>query len=178
MTQEQKYEVVALRDGYEIRHYPPCVLAQVQLTGDFNEAGSNAFGSLFRFISGANRAGKKISMTAPVLQHSSQSTRLKVWDDHTVSFVLPTEMTIEDAPAPTDDRVTLRRTSDQLVAALRFSGRMSVENYETNTRRLQEYLARDGYLLSDVPRIARFNAPWTPGFMRRNEIQIPVALPN
>jgi SOUL heme-binding protein len=83
-------------------------------------------------------------------------------------------MTFDDAPAPTDGRVQLHRTADQLVAALRFSGRMSVENYETQMRRLQEYLTRDGYLPTDAARVARFNAPWTPGFMRRNEIQIPI----
>ena len=174
MTQEQKYTVVSLHDGYEIRHYPSCVLAQVEMSGDFDTAGSNAFSSLFRFISGANQSGKKIAMTSPVLQQSSQSTKRKVWDEHTISFVLPADMTFDDAPAPTDGRVQLHRTADQLVAALRFSGRMSVENYETQMRRLQEYLTRDGYLPTDVARVARFNAPWTPGFMRRNEIQIPI----
>lgn len=174
MTQEQKYTVVTSQDGYEVRHYPSCVVAEVKTSGDFDAAGGRAFGSLFRFISGANQSGKKISMTAPVIQQSSQSTRLKVWDEHTVSFVMPADMTIADTPAPNDSHVTVRQTSDQLVAALRFSGRMSVNNFETNTRKLQEFLLRDGYLQSDVARIARFNAPWTPGFLRRNEIQIPV----
>ena len=176
MAQEQKYSVVSDRDGYQIRHYPTCVVAEVKVSGDFDTAGSTAFGSLFRFISGSNGAGEKISMTAPVIQQSRQSTRLQVWDEHIVSFVMPANMTIADTPLPTDSRVTVRQVSDQLVAALRFSGRMSIENFETNTRRLQEYLVRDGYIQTDVARIARFNAPWTPVFMRRNEIQIPVAL--
>jgi len=174
MTAEQIYTVVANRDGYEVRNYPKCVVAEVKVAGDFDAAGSHAFGSLFKFISGANGAGQKISMTAPVIQQSSQSTRLQVWDDHTISFVMPANMTIRNTPVPTDSHVKLREVSDQLVAALRFSGRMSVENFESNSRRLQEWLVRDGYLQSDVARIARFNAPWTPGFMRRNEIQIPV----
>jgi len=174
MTQEQKYTVVAARDGYEVRHYPSCVVAEVKVAGDFDSAGSQAFRSLFNFISGANRAREKISMTAPVIQQSSQSTRLQVWDEHTISFVMPAEMTMETTPVPSDGSVHLRKVSDQLVAALRFSGRMSVENFESNKRRLEELTARDGYLPTDVARIARFNAPWTPGFMRRNEIQIPV----
>jgi len=174
MTQEQKYTVVAPHDGYEVRHYPSCVVAEVKVAGDFDSAGSQAFRSLFNFISGANRASEKISMTAPVIQQSSQSSKLQVWDEHTISFVMPAEMTITDTPLPTDSRVKLRQVCDQLVAALRFSGRMSVGTFESNTRKLQELLVQDGYIQSDVARLARFNAPWTPGFMRRNEIQIPV----
>jgi len=174
MAQEQKYKVVADCDGYEVRHYASCVVAEVKVDGDFDAAGSQAFGSLFKFISGSNGAGEKISMTAPVIQQSSQSTRLQVWDEHTISFVMPAEMTIANTPTPTDSRVHLRQVSDQLVAALRFSGRMTVDNFESNKRRLEDLITRDGYLPSDVARIARFNAPWTPGFMRRNEIQIPV----
>lgn len=174
MTEEQKYTVVATRDGYEIRNYPSCVVAEIKVAGDFDTAGSQAFRSLFNFISGANGASKKISMTAPVIQHSSQSTKLQVWDEHTISFVMPADMTIANTPVPTDGRVQLRQVTDQLVAALRFSGRMSIDNFESNKRRLEELITRDGYLPSDVSRIARFNAPWTPGFMRRNEIQIPV----
>ncbi|MCX6404129.1 MAG: heme-binding protein [Actinobacteria bacterium] len=176
MAQEQKYTVVAARDGYEVRHYQTCVVAEVKVVGEFDAAGSRAFGSLFRFISGANGASEKISMTAPVIQRSSQSTRLQVWDEHVISFVMPADMKIADTPLPTDSHVELREVSDQLVAALRFSGRMTVENFESNTRRLQECLVRDGYIQSDVARLARFNAPWTPGFMRRNEIQIPVVV--
>jgi len=176
MAEEQKYTVVATHDEYEIRHYPTCIVAEVKVVGDFDSAGSQAFGSLFRFISGANNAGQKIAMTAPVIQRSSQSTRLQVWDEHTISFVMPSKMKITDAPAPTDKQIQLREVSDQLVAALRFSGRMSVANYESKKHRLQELLSRDGYIPIDVARIARFNAPWTPGFMRRNEIQISVVL--
>lgn len=174
MAEEQKYTVVAKHDEYEVRHYPSCVVAEVKVAGDFDAAGSQAFRSLFNFISGANRASKKISMTAPVIQQSSQSTRLQVWDEHIISFVMPADMTMANTPDPTDNQVHLREVSDQLVAALRFSGRMTVDNFESNQRRLEELIARDGYLQSDVARIARFNAPWTPGFMRRNEIQIPV----
>ena len=176
MAEEQKYSVVSDRDGYQIRHYPTCVVAEVKVSGDFEAAGSSAFGSLFRFISGSNGAGEKISMTAPVIQQSSQSTESQIWDEHIVSFVMPAEMTITDTPLPTDSRVKLRQVCDQLVAALRFSGRMSVGTFESNTRKLQELLVQDGYIQSDVARLARFNAPWTPGFMRRNEIQIPVVL--
>ena len=174
MAQEQKYTVVDKHDGYEVRHYPSCVVAQVKVSGDFDSAGSHAFGSLFRFISGGNEASKKISMTAPVIQQSSQSTRLQAWDEHVVSFVMPAEMTMEDTPTPTNGDVHIRQVSDQLVAALRFSGGMNVSDFESNTRKLAQFLVRDGYIQTDVARIARFNAPWTPGFMRRNEIQIPV----
>ena len=174
MTEEQKYMVVDNRDGYEIRHYPTCIVAEVKVSGEFGTAGSQAFGALFKFISGANNAGKKISMTAPVIQQSSQSTRLQKWDEHTISFVLPANTTMAEAPTPTDGRVKLRRVSDELVAALRFSGRMTANSFESNKHRLEEYLARDNYVQLDVARIAIFNAPWTPGFLRRNEIQIPV----
>ena len=175
VTEEQKYMVVDSRDGYEIRHYQTCIVAEVKVSGDFGTAGNRAFGALFKFISGANNAGEKISMTAPVIQQSSQSTRLQTWDEHTISFVLPANTTMAEAPAPTDERVKLRQISDELVAALRFSGRMNETSFESNKHRLQEYLLRDNYVPLDVARIALFNAPWTPGFLRRNEIQIPVA---
>ena len=175
MTQEQKYTVVDKRDGYEIRRYRACVVADVKVNGDFDTAGNRAFSTLFKFISGANNTGQKISMTAPVIQQSSQSTRLQMWDEHTITFVLPANMAMPDVPVPTDDHVRIRQVSEELVAALRFAGRMNETSFDSNKHRLQEYLTRDDFLQTDVARIALFNAPWTPGFLRRNEIQIPVA---
>jgi hypothetical protein len=171
MTQEQKYTVETTYPEFEVRRYESCVLADVTIDSSFESAGSSAFGSLFGYISGGNTpTNTKIAMTSPVLQESSGTSNI-------VSFVMLAGMGLDTLPLPTNSRVTLRPMPEQIVAVARFGGRWTEANYQRQLLTLKNELERNGYATIGNPRYARFDPPWTPWFMRRNEIQIPIATP-
>ena len=167
MAQEQKYSVLNKFAGFELRNYEACLLADVKISSDFEKAGNAGFGPLVSFIGGRNQTGTKIAMTAPVIQEPVDAA-------HIISFVLPADVELATAPKPTDGRVSLRPVPQELVAVDRFSGRWSQSLYQERVSRLLLAITEAGYSAIGNARFARFDPPWTPWFMRRNEIQIPV----
>ena len=185
MTEEQKYSVEQTFPEFEIRRYEPCVLADVTVNSSFESAGSSAFGSLFGYISGGNKPNTKIAMTSPVIQEASSKIAMTSpviqepsGDESIVSFVMPAGSKLEDLPIPTNQRVTLRPLPEQLVAVARFSGRWTQPSYQKQLTTLKNQMKARGFTEIGKPRFARFDPPWTPWFMRRNEIQIPVSPSN
>ena len=168
MAQEQKYSVVNKFAGFELRNYDACLVADVKIDSDFEKAGNAGFGPLVSFIGGRNETGAKIAMTAPVIQEPVDSA-------HVISFVLPVGVDLATAPKPTDNRVSLRPVPNELVAVDQFSGRWTQSLYQDRVSRLQLAIKEAGFSPAGNARFARFDPPWTPWFMRRNEIQIPVA---
>jgi len=169
MTEQMPYTVVAKRDGYELRHYDPAILVQVTVTGDAQSAGSMGFGSLVRYISGDNEPGRKMAMTSPVLQESAHATR------HVVSFVLPKNVSVDDIPRPRDARVTTVAVPARDMAALTYIGRWTQKKFEENASELVAHLNRDGFSELGSPSWARYDPPWTPPFLRRNEVLVELA---
>ena len=101
MVEEPRYEVLKRIDSVEIRKYPPMLLATAM--GD-----SDPFGLLFRYISGANNGGRKISMTAPVITPKKIAMTAPVFTrGNTMSFVTPSSYTRETVPEPTDPHITI-----------------------------------------------------------------------
>lgn len=185
MAEEQRYRVIAHHGDAELREYEPCVVADVVVSGDAENAGSAAFRPLFNYISGANRTGTSLAMTAPVLQEAG-GERLAMTapvlqetsgpDSWIVSFVLPGDRALQEYPTPTDPQVTLRALPAQQAAALRWSGRWNQSNIAKRTEELQTLMHEAGWDVAGDARWARFDPPWTPPFMRRNEIVIPVGM--
>ena len=172
VTEQQPYRVIRRIGDVEIRHYPPAAVAEVTVPGSFEQAGTRAFGSLFGYISGRNRASQSISMTAPVLQGTAPA------GSHAVAFVLPADMSADDAPAPADSRVTIKAMPATVTAAVRYSGRWSEESFDRHCAHLLQALQREGLTTVGEPRFARYNPPFTPWFLRRNEVLVDVALPD
>lgn len=167
MAKEQKYSVVEKFVGFELRNYDSCVLADIEITSSFEKAGNAGFGPLVGYISGQNRLNTKISMTAPVIQEPTDTA-------HIVSFVMPTEIDEHRAPIPNDNRVSLRVKPQELVAVAKFTGLWTAASYQERLTKLLVSIDMAGYRTAGNARFARFDPPWTPWFMRRNEIQIPV----
>ena len=163
------YTVVAKRDGYELRHYDPAILVQVTVTGSPQSAGSIGFGSLVRYISGDNQPGRKMAMTSPVLQESTHAS------SHIVSFVLPANVSVDDIPKPRDARVSTVAVPARDMAARTYIGRWTQAKFETNAADLVAALARDGIATTGTPSWARYDPPWTPPFLRRNEVLVELA---
>jgi hypothetical protein len=172
MTEQQVYDVVDKRPGFEVRRYPAHVVAEVEMTGAFERAGNAGFGPLVSYISGRNATGTKVAMTAPVIQETTDEP-----DTHLVSFVMPNGSTTADLPVPATDRVEVHEVPEQLAAAATFSGRWTQSSYQRHVNELLHDIETAGLKVAGRPRYARFDPPWKPAFMRRNEVVIPVERP-
>ena len=170
MTEQQVYEVLEEYPDFELRRYPDHFVAEVEVGGAFELAGNMAFPRLARYIGGHNRSSRKVAMTAPVVQEQDPHSRRYV-----VGFVMPADVSAEDLPNPTDSAVRTRRVPAETAAALRFSGRWSRGSYEKRTAQLLAALETAGLTVGGDPRYARFDPPWTPWLLRRNEVVVPVA---
>lgn len=173
MTEQQPYEVVGHHPDFELRAYPEHVVAETRVTGSFEGAGNASFRRLVGYIGGRNTQSRKVAMTAPVVQETEDEEAGRF----VVGFVMPAGFDLEVAPDPTDDHVRLRAVPAHTAAALRFSGRWTRARYDEHARRLLAALDRAGLEVVGAPRFARFDPPWTPWFLRRNEVVVPVAPP-
>lgn len=180
--EEAPYETIKKDGSFEIRDYDSYLVAETFVEGDFEDAGSNAFQRLFRYISGDNRAQSEIKMTAPVAQASGEKIKMtapvgqeKSGDQWVVSFLMPASYTMETLPVPDDPEVTLRKVPARRMAAVRYSGFWSKRNYNKNRLKLEGWIQKEGLSVTGSPIWARYNAPYVPWFMRRNEILIPIA---
>ena len=142
------------------------------MTGSFEGAGNTSFRRLVGYIGGRNTQSRKVAMTAPVLQEAEEDA-----GHYVVSFVMPDSFDLDAAPAPTDDRVRLRAIPAHTAAALRFSGRWSQGRFDEHARRLLAAVEEAGLEVDGPLRFARFDPPWTPWFLRHNEVVVPVVPP-
>lgn len=166
MTERQKFDLVKKipKTKVEIRRYHSCVMADVLVEAPYSQAANLGFRPLVTYISQNN-----IAMTAPVLQ---ESTDTRSW---IVSFVMPAEMKLKDLPTPRNSQVTLRTIPEQLSAALPFSGITTTTKIHEKESELRAALAKENLTAIGTLRIARFDSPWKPGFMRYNEVILAVA---
>jgi hypothetical protein len=185
MSLEQPDYTVIYKDGdIEYRQYEPYLVSEtlIKNTGEYNDAGNEGFRRLFRYITGANESQAKIAMTAPVAQTpSSEKIAMTVpvqqgqsAEGWRVAFMLPTRYTMETAPVPTDERVQIRAVPGRLMAVLRYSGRWTDSNFENKKAALRD--AIDGKSIDRIGEFqsALYNPPYTPPFMRRNEVMVEV----
>ena len=114
-----------------------------------------------------NDAGRKIDMTAPVRQVASN-------DSLNVAFMLPSKFSMETSPVPTDDRVSITEIPARIMAVIRYSGRWTEKNRSKYEYRLRENLKLHGISTVSDAETAAYNPPFTPPFMRRNEIMLEV----
>ncbi|MEY3337932.1 MAG: hypothetical protein RL245_924 [Pseudomonadota bacterium] len=181
-----EYRVIEQEGAYELREYSPYLIAETEVESGFMNAGNVAFGRLFRYISGANTSQTEIAMTAPVEQAreaggqkiamTAPVEQASVDGVYRVGFVVPRKFNRETVPKPVDSRITIREVPARTVAVWRYSGRWTEENFREHERDLRALLVRKGLRATsgDSAIIARYDAPFMPWFMRRNEVLIPI----
>lgn len=192
-TEEPSYQILQTTEDYELRRYEPYRVAEVEVQGDFEEVGSEAFRILAGYIFGDNQGEAKIAMTAPVSQRPAETpvekagTRLEMTapvtqraadtasDTYVISFVMPKSFSLEALPRPNNPRIRLREEPTVRVAARRYSGSWSEARYREEERRLLDALQRDGLQPRGTPIYARYNSPFSLPMLRRNEILVPLA---
>jgi hypothetical protein len=184
--EEPDFRVLEQDGAFELREYAPYLVAETRVEADFERAGNVAFQRLFRYISGENTAQQKIAMTAPVTQSRPERggekiamtapvTQVATDRGYTVGFVVPAKYTRDTVPEPRDPQVEIRAVPARLVAAWRYSGRWTAENYSQHEDDLRRAMAARGLQATGEPILARYNPPFMPSFLRRNEVLIPVA---
>ena len=171
MTEQQAYTVISDLDGAEFRHYPAYSLVQVREPGDFMPAGNRAFQPLLSYISGNNAANQKISMTAPVLQQPDGEA------DHIVSFVMPSAFAFESLPAPISSRLKVVEVHEHFAVALKFSGGWNEARFAAKGEELLAKVKSAGLEPIGSVYWARFDPPFKPAFLKRNEALIQVQAP-
>ena len=180
--EKAKYTVLEKEDNFEIRQYDSQIVAETYVEGGLKDAGNEGFRRLYEYISGDNRKKQSISMTAPVGQEAdSQKIAMtapvgqeKKDNRWRITFLMPAEYTMENLPEPTDKRVKLVKESGRIMAAVKYSGTWSKEGYEKNKALLEEYIQKRGLVKAGEPVWARYDPPFMPWFLRRNEVLIPV----
>ncbi len=182
-VEEPDYEVVRRLADIELRRYAAYTVAEVVVEGPATEAGSQAFPILAGYIFGKNKGEQKFAMTAPVTQ-AAAPTKLEMTAPVTetaaaggflVQFVLPRGVTAAGAPEPLDARVHRRDVRPSLMAVIRYSGFWSESNDDEHLAKLQSALRAAGLTWTGEAVYSRYNAPFTPWFLRRNEIWLPLA---
>ncbi len=170
-AEEAKYNVLREEAGFELRQYESHILAETTVDSEFEDAGNEGLGRLFKYISGNNKQQQKVAMTSPVGQHKQDGK----W---VVSFMMPASFTLETTPEPKDTNVSIREVPARLIAAVRYSGVWSEKSYRHNLTKLQDWTANNRLTSVGEPIWARYNPPFMPWFLRRNEILVPVASPD
>ena len=181
-TEEAKYTLVKKDNGFEIRDYASLVVAETIVEGELEDAGSAAFNRLFRYISGNNRPQEKIAMTAPVSQQragekiamTAPVAQEPLGDRWVVSFMMPSRYDLASLPEPLDTEVLLREIPARRMAVVRYSGNWSEKSYREHLAKLEAWMEGRQLEPAGMPVWARYDAPFKPWFLRRNEILYPI----
>jgi hypothetical protein len=185
--EKPSYSVIEKEGSIEIRAYQPYITAEVVMPGqDFNEAASRGFSPLANFIFGGNTASNKISMTAPVTAQPANekiamtspvtvtSRDAKGNSEYRVAFMMPSKYSLDTLPQPLDSRVQFHSQPARKMAAIRFSGTFQQSNFDHHLNHLRAWLKSRGFREAGLPVMAGYDPPFTPWFLKHNEILIEI----
>lgn len=191
-TEEPKYTLIEKSEPFELRSYAPKILAEVTVEGDLDAASNQGFRLIAAYIFGQNQPSEKIAMTAPVtIESSAERASAKiamtvpvgiepsesakgVSNQWTVSFVMPSEYTLETLPKPINPLVKIRQLPAEKRAVITFSGFYNEDKVLEKTKELEGWIKLKNWQAVGSPQFARYNPPWALPFMRRNEVMIRV----
>jgi len=167
-VEEPPYTSAALDGDFELRDYPELTVAEVTTTGTRRDAVGAGFRPLAGYIFAREREGEKIAMTAPVTQTPGAD------GEWAVRFIMPSRYTLDTLPRPAGSTVRLETIPARRMASVRFSGVATDTLVAEQEARLLAWMTDRGLTPADTPTYAYYNDPFTPGFMRRNEVLVPV----
>ena len=165
VTQTAPYITVRTDGPFELRDYPALTLATTAMDG---ERGNGSFGRLFGFITGKNTQARKIPMTTPVLINPTTGKR-------SMSFVMPEAIVQNGVPEPgSGGGVRLEKLEQGRYAVLRFAGGNREKDRQAAAEKLHAWLQQQGIAAESEMLFAYYDPPWTPVFLRRNEVLVKV----
>lgn len=180
--EEPKFKIVLAENDFEIRDYEPRIVAETVVRGEFSEVANAGFRRLADYIFGNNTKREEIAMTAPVSQEprsekiamTAPVAQEKGADGNwVITFTMPSSYSMESLPKPNSELVVLRRLPSSKFAVVKFSGFNRQSTVLEKTAALEKWLSSKAFKSSGKePLYARYNPPWTPWFLRRNEVLI------
>jgi|AntRauTorckE5430_2_1112549.scaffolds.fasta_scaffold00045_23 effector-binding domain-containing protein len=189
------YNILDSKNNIEIRQYNPMIIAEVQVVGKREEVISDGFRLLADYIFGNNIIHQDIAMTAPVQQQKNskismtspvqqqKSTKISMTspvqqqvsgDTWKISFIMPSKYNMETLPKPINNRILIKEIASKKFIAIRFSGINSDQNIQNHEEKLMTYIENNKLSFTGPVKYAFYNPPWTPAFMRRNEVMIEI----
>jgi hypothetical protein len=168
MVQQAKYQVLKQIDKVEIRKYSAMLLARVDGQSD------GGFNILYQYITGKNTKKSSVEMTAPVVSEKISMTAPVVSENRSLAFIMPEEYTAATIPQPLDNSIQIVEVPPRTVAALTFSGRWSDSVFQNKSKELLETLTKANITTVGEVFYLRYNGPFAPWFMRRNEVAIQI----
>lgn len=158
------YKVMRSSGKFEVRDYPALTVVETPMASGGGGA-DGSFNRLFRFITGGNEAKQKIAMTTPVFMSGGGT-------NEAMAFVMPAKLKAGDVPKPADEQVRVRELEPGRFAVLRYSGGRDLEKEAQSLERLRTWMKMEGLKELSPPLYGYFDPPWTPGFLRRNEVML------
>ena len=182
--EEPSFRLIKKEKDFEIRDYAPVIVAEVTLSGDAVRARNAGFRPLAEYIFAEDRKGEKIAMTAPVTQSPREKIAMTApvtqavgqGDSWTIGFTMPAKYTMATLQPPANPNVRLTEQPTKRMAVIRFSGSAGPDQMENKRRELTARLEAEGLKAVSAPTFAFYDAPWTPPFMRRNEVMVEVVV--
>jgi hypothetical protein len=182
--EEPKFQIVDTLSDIEIRRLDAYWTVEIEITAEEGAAGNLAFRPLLKYISGENKGAEKIAMTAPVNQQpvgekismtAPVNQEQRAPGKYAVSFVLPAIYNNKRPPEPTDSRLVLRQVPARMVAVIRYRGTWSTERMAEYRNKMMDVLGKQTrWTPTGTPTWSRYDPPFMPWFLRRNEVQIEV----
>ena len=172
--EEPKFQILKSNNNYEIREYSDRLAVEVTYSNQ-----DSGFRYLFNYISGENATSEKVSMTVPVTQSvkidmTAPVTQSKKDGKLVMQFYLPSKFTLNNAPKPTNSRVSLVVLEGGIYAVIKYSGRVTDKNFQKHYEELKKYLTKDNINFIEPGIKATFNGPFTLPILRRNEVMIKI----
>ena len=172
--EEPKFQILKSNNNYEIREYSDRLAVEVTYSNQ-----DSGFRYLFNYISGENTTSEKVSMTVPVTQSvkidmTAPVTQSKKDGKLVMQFYLPSKFTLNNAPKPTNSRVSLVVLEGGIYAVIQYSGRVTDKNFQKHYKELKEYLTNDNINFFEPAIRATFNGPFTLPILRRNEVMVKI----
>jgi len=159
------YQVVRADGKFQVRDYPALTVVETPMAAGSRDASDGSFMRLFRFITGGNEAKQKIAMTTPVFMSGGETNA-------TMAFVLPAKMRAGKVPKPSDGSVTVRELLAGRFAVLRYRGGRNAKKEAESLAQLKRWMETERMSVLSPPVYGYFDPPWTPAFLRRNEVML------
>jgi hypothetical protein len=183
-VEQPKFDIVERSGAIELRAYAPMIAAETAVRGERKPAIEEGFRRIADYIFGGNKPRAKIAMTAPVVQEAKEKAAQKIamtapvvqqlqgdrsW---TVSFIMPSEWTMQTLPEPNDGRVKLVEIPARRMLSIVFSGTATDDLIQAKIAELRRYAESKQMKVSGDPVLAFYNPPWTLPPLRRNEVML------
>jgi SOUL heme-binding protein len=157
------YEITQADGIFELREYDKLIIVSTAKEEGLENT-REPFFKLFDYISGKNKKSEKISMTAPVIMGTNSQV------GESMSFVLPSEYSLTNAPTPTDPALKISEIGNLSVAVITFDGFLSEENVSIHRALLMDWITKNNLIVVGEPMVAGYNPPYTLPSLRRNEV--------